>query len=75
MKKILSIIPARGNSKGIQLKNLAKLNGNSLLYYTVNASLKSKFINTHIVKTKKHSKNCDYLYWLKGLSKVVLYAY
>lgn len=27
MKKILSIIPTGGNSKGIPLKNLAKLNG------------------------------------------------
>ncbi len=51
MKKILSIIPARGNSKGIPLKNLATLNGKSLLYYTINASLKSKFINRTIVST------------------------
>ena len=51
MKKILSIIPARGNSKGIQLKNLAKLNGKSLLYYTIDASLKSKLINRTIVST------------------------
>ena len=51
MKKILSIIPARGNSKGIPLKNLAKLNGRSLLYYTIDASLKSKLINRTIVST------------------------
>jgi len=51
MKKILSIIPARGNSKGIPLKNLAKLNGQSLLHYTIDASLKSKLINRTIVST------------------------
>jgi len=51
MKKILSIIPARGNSKGIPLKNLAKLNGKSLLHYTIDASLKSKLINRTIVST------------------------
>lgn len=51
MKKILSIIPARGNSKGIPLKNLAILNKHSLLYYTINASLKSKFINRTVVST------------------------
>ena len=51
MKKILSIIPARGNSKGIPLKNLAKLNGKPLLQYTIDASLKSKLINRTIVST------------------------
>ena len=51
MKKILSFIPARGNSKGIPLKNLAKLNGKSLLHYTVNASLNSELINRTIVST------------------------
>jgi len=49
--KILSIIPARGGSKGIPLKNLAKIHGRSMLFYTVNASLKSKFINKTIVST------------------------
>lgn len=49
--KILSIIPARGGSKGIPLKNLAQINGKSLLYYTITASLNSKFINRTIVST------------------------
>ena len=40
--EILSIIPARGDSKGIPLKNIIKINKKPLLYYTVNASLKSK---------------------------------
>lgn len=51
MKKILSFIPARGNSKGIPLKNLVELNGKSLLDYTVSASLNSKLINRTIVST------------------------
>ena len=51
MKKILSFIPARGNSKGIPLKNLAELNGQPLLHYTVNASLDSELINRTIVST------------------------
>ena len=51
MKKILSFIPARGNSKGIPLKNLVELNGKSLLHYTVNASLNSELINRTIVST------------------------
>ena len=49
--KILSIIPARGGSKGIKLKNLVKLNQKPLLYYTVRASLNSKMINKTIVST------------------------
>ena len=49
--KVLSIIPARGGSKGIPLKNLVMLNRKPLLYYTVTASLKSKIINKTIVST------------------------
>jgi len=53
--EILSIIPARGGSKGIHLKNLKLLNGKPLLDYSVNASLKSKLISRTIVSTD-HSK-------------------
>jgi len=49
--KILSIIPARGGSKGIPLKNLKLINGKTLLEYSVNSSLKSKFINKTIVSS------------------------
>lgn len=49
--KILAIIPARGGSKGIPLKNLVKLNGKPLIYYTIRSSLKSKLINRIIVST------------------------
>ena len=48
--KILSIIPARGGSKGIPLKNLVLLNKKPLLSYTVHASMNSK-INRTIVST------------------------
>ncbi len=49
--EILSIIPARGGSKGIPLKNLKLLNGKPLLDYSVNASLKSKFISRTLVSS------------------------
>jgi len=49
--KVLSIIPARGGSKGIKLKNLVILNRKPLLYYTVTASLNSKIINKTVVST------------------------
>ena len=48
---ILSIIPARGGSKGISGKNLISVNGKPLLNYTVISSLKSKFINKTIVSS------------------------
>ena len=59
--KVLSIIPARGGSKGIPLKNLVILNRKPLLYYTVTASLKSKIINKTVVSTDN-----------KNISKVAL---
>ena len=46
---VLAIIPARGGSKGIPGKNIKKINGKSLLHYTINASLKSKYISKTIV--------------------------
>ena len=49
--KILSIIPARGGSKGIRLKNLVRLDGKPLLHYTIRASLESKLVDRTIVST------------------------
>ena len=46
MLKILSIIPARGGSKGIPLKNLTLLGKKPLIYHTVKASLDSKIDRT-----------------------------
>ena len=51
---IISIIPARGGSKGIPLKNLKLLNGKRLLDYSVEASLKSRWINRTIVSTDNY---------------------
>jgi CMP-N,N'-diacetyllegionaminic acid synthase len=48
---ILGIIPARGGSKGIYMKNLVKLNKKPLLDYSINSSLNSKFITKTIVST------------------------
>lgn len=43
-KNTHSIILARGGSKGIKNKNLKKINGKPLLYWSINSSLKSKLI-------------------------------
>tara|TARA_Y100001935_G_C17130120_1_gene420171 strand:- start:33 stop:761 length:729 start_codon:yes stop_codon:yes gene_type:complete len=50
-KKILTIILARGGSKGLKLKNIKKLNGKPLIYYPIKASLSSKLVNRTIVST------------------------
>ncbi|MBI59955.1 acylneuraminate cytidylyltransferase [bacterium] len=42
--KVLAIIPARGDSKGFPKKNIALLNGLPLIAWTIQASLKSKYI-------------------------------
>ena len=41
--KILSIIPARGGSKGIPRKNLRLLNGKPLIYYAIKNALSSNY--------------------------------
>lgn len=56
---ILAIIPARGNSKSIKLKNLQKINGKPLIEYTVNSAIKSKKI-TKIVVSSESKKILDF---------------
>jgi N-acylneuraminate cytidylyltransferase len=48
---ILGIIPARGGSKGIPMKNLTMLDKKPLLSYTISSSLKSKIDRT-VVSTE-----------------------
>jgi CMP-N-acetylneuraminic acid synthetase len=48
---ILGIIPARGGSKGIPLKNLQKVAGKPLIEYTISSAKNSKKISRLIVST------------------------
>jgi len=48
---VCSIIPARGGSKSIYKKNITSLGGKPLIYYTIEAAIKSKKINKIIVST------------------------
>jgi CMP-N,N'-diacetyllegionaminic acid synthase len=50
-KKILSIIPARGGSKGFKRKNVVDLAGKPLIAWTIEASLDSKYITKTIVSS------------------------
>ncbi len=49
---IVGIIPARGGSKRLPGKNIKLLAGKPLVAYTIEAGLKSKFINKLIVSTE-----------------------
>ncbi len=53
MKKlrVICIIPARGGSKGLKLKNLRKVNGKPLIYYPINAAIKSEVCDAVFVST------------------------
>jgi len=42
---VLALIPARGGSKGVPRKNLARIAGKPLLEYTLEAALESKKID------------------------------
>lgn len=50
-KKVLSIIPARGGSKGIPRKNIIDLCGRPLISYTIDAGKNSKYIDYVMVST------------------------
>lgn len=50
-KKFLGIIPARGGSKGIKLKNIVDLAGKPLIAYSIECGLKSKYIDDVVVTT------------------------
>jgi CMP-N,N'-diacetyllegionaminic acid synthase len=49
--KIIGIIPARGGSKGIPKKNIKEYLGKPLIAYSIDQSLKSKYINETFVST------------------------
>lgn len=50
-KKILAIIPARGDSKGLPRKNIIDLAGKPLIAWTIEASLNSKYITKTVVSS------------------------
>ncbi len=50
-KNILGITLARGGSKGIKNKNLVKIKGKPLIYYTIIQALKTKELTRYIVST------------------------
>lgn len=51
-KRILAIIPARKNSKRLKNKNLLKINSKPLIYWSIQAALKSKYIDKVVLSTE-----------------------
>ena len=49
---ILGIIPARGGRKGIKRKNLKKICGKPLIYWSIKAAKESKLLDRFIVSTE-----------------------
>ena len=50
-KKVLAITLARGGSKEVKNKNIRKINGKPLIWFTIKEALKSKLIDQYIVST------------------------
>ncbi|RRS31269.1 MAG: CMP-N-acetlyneuraminic acid synthetase [Epsilonproteobacteria bacterium (ex Lamellibrachia satsuma)] len=50
-KTFLAVIPARGGSKRLPRKNVLDLNGKPLIAHTIEASLKSKYLDKAIVSS------------------------
>ena len=56
--KILAVTLARAGSKGIKNKNIKKISGKPLIYYTIKEALKCNLISDYIVSTdSKHISN------------------
>ena len=60
--RTVSLLPARGGSKGIPNKNIAPLNGKPLIYYAIRASLNSEsqetWVSTDNDEIKRVSIEC-----------------
>lgn len=49
--KVVALIPARGGSKSIPLKNIKPINGRPLVYWVIDAAVSSKYIEEVYVST------------------------
>jgi CMP-N,N'-diacetyllegionaminic acid synthase len=57
----LAFIPARGGSKSIPLKNLAKIKGKPLLFYTLNQIINNRDIFDDVICSTDHPKIKEYV--------------
>lgn len=57
-KRVLALIPARGGSKRLPRKNILPLAGIPLIAWTIDAALKSKYIDRVVVSTDDEEIMC-----------------
>ena len=50
-KKILGVIPARGGSKGVPLKNIINVGGKALIYYSIQCAKYSRYLDRTVIST------------------------
>lgn len=50
-KRILGVIPARGGSKGVPLKNIINVGGKPLIHYSIQCAKYSKYIDRTVIST------------------------
>ena len=55
--KILAIIPSRGGSVEIPLKNIIRINKKPLQFYTISAALESKWFSVNYIYASKVMKD------------------
>ena len=72
--KVLAIIPARKNSKGLKNKNKLKFNKKPLFFWPLNAAIKSKYIDKIVLSSDdndilRFSKNFNEVLFLKRPKK------
>jgi len=51
-KKSIAVITARGGSKGVSRKNIRLLNGKPVLWYSLSAALKSRYLSKVVVSSE-----------------------
>lgn len=72
--KIVALIPARGNSKGIKNKNIVDLNGMPMLAYSITAALSSKVDEVWVSTDSKEIKIIAEMYGARVLDRPAEYA-
>tara|TARA_R110000744_G_scaffold296672_1_gene406583 strand:+ start:17335 stop:17973 length:639 start_codon:yes stop_codon:yes gene_type:complete len=67
--KIISVITARGGSKGVPRKNIIDINGKPLIWYSINASLNSNINETWVSTEDEEIKQVSLNYGAKVIDR------
>ena len=70
--KILGVIPARSQSKGIKDKNIQIIRGKELIYYTIKRAKESKMIDYLISSTDSQKYNNIFGLFIRDLATATL---